>query len=276
MTDAPRRSAAALSGGPRFAFAILFVVLALIAAGCGNQAVVPSSGPTPSATPTAHAGSSGGPSASPKADSGAIALTAFIALVTKPGFRYQATFTGQSRHSTVILPVRKGLLQVSGDDVLVRATFTFPPAERYTVEHRYVDGKGWIRYDPRLAWQRLPFRPSDTMAAFASIHGKADVTSLGPVTSGGKTYYQVSFRSAIMNPLMIPAGNLTDTALTTPKLTLLIDASRHARRHRRAMEAMLHVLFAGEDELHRTSDYPGSEYRGLDEVGMDAPTEGSA
>ena len=28
-----------------------------------------------------------------------------------------------------------------------------------------------------------------------------------------------------MNPLMIPAGNLTDTALTTPKLTLLIDAA---------------------------------------------------
>ena len=42
--------------------------------------------------------------------------------------------------------------------------------------------------------------------------------------SGSKTYYQVSFRSAIVNPVMIPAVNLTDTDLTTPKLTLLIDS----------------------------------------------------
>ena len=50
------------------------------------------------------------------------------------------------------------------------------------------------------------------------------MTYLGPVKRGGTTFYQVSFRSAIVNPVMIPAVNLSDTALTTPKLTLVIDA----------------------------------------------------
>ena len=38
------------------------------------------------------------------------------------------------------------------------------------------------------------------MAAFASINTRADVTYLGTVKSDGKTYYQVSFRSAIVHP----------------------------------------------------------------------------
>ncbi|HEX2755766.1 MAG TPA: hypothetical protein VHM48_09895, partial [Candidatus Limnocylindrales bacterium] len=74
-------------------------------------------------------------------------------------------------------------------------------------------------------WHRLAFRPSDTMAAFASVHSKNDLTYLGPVKSGGKTYYKVEFRSAIVNPVMIPASNLTETVLTSPKLTLLVDAA---------------------------------------------------
>src|SRR5258705_11445680 len=63
------------------------------------------------------------------------------------------------------------------------------------------------------------------MAAFASIHPRVDVTYLGIVKSGDKTYYQVSFRSAIVHPVMIPARNLTEAVVTSPKLTLLIDAA---------------------------------------------------
>jgi len=73
-------------------------------------------------------------------------------------------------------------------------------------------------------WATVPPQAlADTMAAFAAVRTAADVTGLGPVKADGKTYYQVSFRSAIMHPLLIPAGNLTETALTTPKLTLLLD-----------------------------------------------------
>lgn len=151
-------------------------------------------------------------------------MSAFVALVTKDGFSYQATFTGQDRHTTDTFQMRKGVLQVSGDDVLVRVTFSFP-GHPDTVEHRYVGGKGWIKYDTSDKWHRLAFRPSDTMAAFASVHSKNDLTYLGPVKSGGKTYYKVEFRSAIVNPVMIPASNLTETVLTSPKLTLLVDAA---------------------------------------------------
>jgi hypothetical protein len=162
------------------------------------------------------------PSPSPNPSTAAIA--AFVALVTKDGFSYQATFTGRSRHTTDILPISKGVLQVHGKDVLVRATFKFPTGSS-TVEHRWVGGKGWIRYDPSLAWERLALKPEGTMAAFAAVRRVTDLTYLGPVTSGDKTLYRVSFRSAIVNPIMIPARNLTETVLTSPELTLLIDAA---------------------------------------------------
>ncbi len=191
-------------------------------AACGG--VAPSGPAVPFVASFAPASHSAAPSvsASAKADPATGAVTGFVALVTKKGFSYQATFTGHSRHSTDIFPISKGLLQVSGDDVLVRATWAFP-GRKYAVEHRYVDGKAWVRYDVTDSWHRLTFHPADSMAAFAAIRTKADVTYLGTVKAAGRTYYQVSFRSTIVNPVMIPARNLTDTALTSPKLTLLID-----------------------------------------------------
>jgi hypothetical protein len=164
------------------------------------------------------------PAASARPDPAAAAINGFVALVTKKGFSYQATFTGQSRHTTDILPISRGLLQVSGADVLVRATWKISNGS-FAVEHRYVDGRAWVRFDATDSWHRLTFRPSDSMAAFAAIRSKSDVTYLGPITAGGKTSYKISFRSAIVNPVLIPAGNLSDTVLTTPKLTLLIDAA---------------------------------------------------
>jgi hypothetical protein len=196
----------------------------VLAAACGNNAVTPSVAPTSTAGLSAQVPASTRPSASPKADPANAAVTAFVALVTTDGFSYQATFTGQSRHTTDIFQMSKGLLQVSGNDVLVRATWGFA-GHRYAVEHRWVGGKGWIKYDAADAWHRLAFRAADSMAAFAAIHSRADVTYLGTVKSGGKTYYQVSFRSAIVHPVMIPARNLTEAVVTSPKLTLLIDAA---------------------------------------------------
>jgi hypothetical protein len=42
---------------------------------------------------------------------------------------------------------------------------------------------------------------------------------------GGKTLYKVQVASAIVNPVMIPASNLTEVVVTDPELTVLIDAS---------------------------------------------------
>jgi hypothetical protein len=227
VTAAPRRSATDPSRGPSSILIALVAVVALVATGCGAGVL----DPTGSATGAAGAaGASARPTdrpatASPSPDPGTIAITAFVALVTTPGFSYQATFKGQDRHSTAILPISNGLLQVSGADTLVRATFTFPPDHRFAVEHRLVNGKAWIKYATADSWRRIPARPSDTMAAFAAVRTLADVTDLGPAESGGRTYTRISFRSAIVNPVMIPATNLSDTALTTPKMTLLIDAA---------------------------------------------------
>ncbi|MBA2380641.1 MAG: hypothetical protein H0V73_00900 [Chloroflexi bacterium] len=223
MTDASRSTTAAPPGGARPALAILIAMVVVLAAACGDKPVA--TNPASIASASARAGASPAPTPSPTPDPAKAAVKAFVALVTKDGFSYQATFSGRSRHATDILPVTKGLLQVSGKNVLVRATFKWPGGNRDAVEHRYVGGKAWIRYDAIDTYHRVTLRGADTMAAFAAIHTVADVTYLGPVKSGGKTYYQVSFRSAIVNPLMIPAANLTETALTSPKLTLLIDAA---------------------------------------------------
>ncbi|MEO5940739.1 MAG: hypothetical protein ABIZ72_07150 [Candidatus Limnocylindrales bacterium] len=223
MTDAPRRSAAALSGGPRSALAILVLLGAVLGAGCGSGVVDPAR--SAHATPaSSHAtAASRTPQAAPSADPATAAVKAFVALVTKEDFSYQATFSGRDRHSTDILPISKGVLQVSGANVLVRATFAFPGGTKYPVEARIVGGKTWLRYDPSEPWKRVALKAADTMAAFAAVRTTADVTYLKSVQSDGQTFYQVSIRSAIVNPMMIPARNLSDTSLTTPKLTLLID-----------------------------------------------------
>jgi hypothetical protein len=217
VTAASRTPAAALSGGPRAALIALVALVVLSATAC--DALNP-----PAATPErSFPLVSIPPTPSPTPDPAAEAIDAFVALVTKKGYSYQATFTGKDRHSTVILPISKGVLQVSGDDVLARATFKFPGG-KVTVEHRYVDGKAWAKDDFFDKWKRITLHKADTMAAFASVKEANDVNFIEAVKSGGKTLYRVSFRSAILNPILIPATNLTETALTTPKLTLLIDA----------------------------------------------------
>lgn len=192
----------------------------LVVAGCGATGP----GPVGAATPPA-ASNRPATSHEPSADPATSAIAAFIAFASKRDATYQATFTGQSRHTVDILPITKGLLQVNGRDVLVRATFTFKGGAKDTVEHRSVGGKAWLREVPH-AWQRLSgFGAAQSMAAFPAVRGPADVTYLGPTTVGGKTLYKVQMASAIVNPVMIPASNLTEVVVTDPELTVLIDAS---------------------------------------------------
>ena len=124
-----------------------------------------------------------------------------------------------------ILPISNGLLQVSGANVRVRATFKYKTGARTTVEHRSVGGKDWIRYGSE-AWRGMgAFSATNSMSAFAAVHGPPDVTYVGPRKAGGKTAYEVSLASSIVHPVMIPAGNLTETAVSDSKLILLIDAN---------------------------------------------------
>ncbi|HEX5823380.1 MAG TPA: hypothetical protein VFY18_02880 [Candidatus Limnocylindrales bacterium] len=197
---------------------------ALLLGACDSQSTV--NAPTGStAAGTANPTVARSPTPAPSRDPGRVALTKFFALVADDGFAYQATFTGKSRHTVDILPISNGLLQVSGPDVRVRATFTFKSGAKATVEHRSVSGKAWIRYGSE-AWERLTaFPASSSMAAFASVKSPPDVTYLGPAEAGGKTAYRVSMASAIVHPIMIPASNLTEVAVTSSKLELLIDAA---------------------------------------------------
>ena len=212
-------------GGRRRSVATAFMVVALTLAigACENQSTAPGT-PTPTAavrTSPSPAAASPRPSASP--DAGRVAMTKFVSLVTSPTFAYQATFTGESRHTVDILPISKGLLQVSGGNVRVQATFRFRTGTRVAVEHRSVGGKDWLRYGSE-PWKRLTaFGPANSMAAFAAVHAAQDVTYVGPVKTGGKTLYEVSIASAVVHPIMIPAVNLSEVAVTDSKLALRID-----------------------------------------------------
>jgi len=209
----------------------LLVATVAILTGCGATTSPTAPASTASARPSTSAAASARPSApAPSADPGALALQRFVAFASKADASYQATFTGQSRHTTDILPITKGLLQVSGANVLVRATFTFPNGRPYTTEHRFVGGTAWIRYSPE-PWERLRgFTEANSMAAFPNVHAATDVTYLGPKTVGGKVLYQVQVKSAIVHPVMIPAGNLTEETVTSPKLIVLVDAAGHPVR----------------------------------------------
>ena len=209
----------------------LLVATVAILTGCGATTSPTAPASTASARPSTSAAASARPSApAPSADPGALALQRFVAFASKADASYQATFTGQSRHTTDILPITKGLLQVSGANVLVRATFTFPNGRPYTTEHRFVGGTAWIRYSPE-PWERLRgFTAASSMAAFPNVRAATDVTYLGPKTVGGKVFYQMQVKSAIVHPVMIPAGNLTEETVTSPKLVVLVDAAGHPVR----------------------------------------------
>jgi hypothetical protein len=225
VTAAPRSPAAA-PGGSLVRLVALLVALVLMVAACGSDSATPA-GPTRPPTPRVSAAAAGSHSPSPSAsrDPGLAALTKFFTLVTADRFAYQATFTGDSHHTVDILPITKGLLQVSGDDVLVRTTFTFKDGAKVPVEHRSVGGRGWLKYGS-TGWKRMTkFGPASSMAAFAAVHGPPDIAYVGPITVGGKTAYQVSMPSVIVNPIMIPASNLTEVAVTSSKLVLTIDAA---------------------------------------------------
>jgi hypothetical protein len=142
--------------------------------------------------------------------------------VTAGNLAYQATFTGRSRHTTTRLPV-KGSFAVSGPDYRVATIFTFKGGNA-TVDHRFVGGKGYVRFD-RDKWNTLVgFGAAQSMSPFALVSGAASVRFLGSEKKDGRTVYRVEIASVPFHPSLIPAANLTREVVTRGVMQLLIDA----------------------------------------------------
>jgi hypothetical protein len=215
-----------LAAFPRAPLAVaLVLVVSAVPGACDRQSTVspePTTPPVASVPPRPPTSAPTRPPASP--DPGTVAVTRLFSLVTADGFAYQARFSGESRHTANRVPISRGLLQVNGSSVRVRATFNLD-GKKVVVEHRFVDGRAWIRYGADR-WARLvPFTAANSMSPFAAVHAPADLVDLGPTTIGGTTRYGVSLASAIVNPVMIPASNLTEVVITSSKLDLLVDAA---------------------------------------------------
>lgn len=118
----------------------------------------------------------------------------------------------------------KGSLAVSGPDYRVAASFTFEDGTA-TVDHRFVKGKGYVRFD-RDKWQTLTgFTAAQSMSPFALVSGAAAVRFVGAEKVGGKTLYHVEIPSVPFHPSLIPASNLTKEVVTRGVMQLLIDAA---------------------------------------------------
>jgi hypothetical protein len=198
------------------------LALALVGVACGaaqpsQPAIVPTDAVPSSPAPSV----SRAPTASPSAAPGTAAIAAFVKLVDNGKLAYQATFRGRSRHTTTRLPV-KGTIAVSGRDYRVTADFTFDTGTG-KVDHRYVGGKAWVRFDGGN-WQRLAgFTAARSMSPFAAVDGVGAVQFLETKQIDGKTLYKVEIASVPLHPSLIPASNLTKEMVTRSVLDLLID-----------------------------------------------------
>jgi hypothetical protein len=198
------------------------VLMAAVVVGCGatqpTQSSVATSSPSAIAAtpPTSHA-----PATSPSPAPQEAAIAAFVKLVTKSNFAYQATFKGLSRHTTARIPVT-GAFAVSGRDYRLAAAFKFNDGTA-TVEHRYVDGKAWFRFNG-ASWRTFTnFTPAFSMSPFAHVKAVGDVRYVGTEKVGGKTVRRIQIDSVPFHPSLIPASNLSQEAVTSGTLELLID-----------------------------------------------------
>jgi hypothetical protein len=205
--------------------AAVLVALALVVVGCGStqqSQSTPVAAASPS-VPTPTVAVSHAPTPNPTKAPGSAAIAAFVKLVGNGKLDYQATFTGRSRHSATRLPV-KGAIAVSGNDYQVTAVFTFDNGKA-GVDHRYVGGKAWMRFEGDAWRQMTSFKAASSMSPFASVTGVESVRFIDAEKLGGKPVYRISIVSDPLHPSLIPATNLTNETVTSGVLELLIDES---------------------------------------------------
>jgi hypothetical protein len=200
----------------------VIVAVALLGTGCGSAQPKQSTvAETDTGTPASTTAATQSPAPAPSQRPEVGAIAAFVKLVTKDSFSYQATFKGRSRHSASRLPV-KGSISVSGRNYGVSATFTFSTGTG-KVEHRFVGGRGYVRFD-NAPWRTLTgFGNADSMSPFAEVSGVESVQFLGTQKVGARTLYSIRIVSVPLHPSLIPAGNLSKEVVTSGFLTLLID-----------------------------------------------------
>jgi len=200
----------------------VIVAVGVLATGCGSAQ--PTQSPvdaTVTGAPATTAAASHSPAPAPSQRPEVAAIAAFVKLVTMDNFSYQATIKGRSRHSASRLPV-KGSIAVSGRNYRVTAAFTFSTGTG-RVEHRYVGGHGYVRFDT-APWRTLKgFGDADSMSPFAEVGGVESVQFLGTEKVGNRTLYSIRIVSVPFHPSLIPAGNLTKEVVTSGFLKLLID-----------------------------------------------------
>lgn len=134
---------------------------------------------------------------------------------------FRVTFSGVSRHAADTLVV-EGVLDVSGDDASVTATFEFPRGGTGAVDYRRIGSHDWLRVD-RGRWTALE-GPDETAVVdvFAGTHDGTRLQYLGPVTAQADRF-KVELTGTILHPALIPAGNLTDEKVTRTKLVVVTD-----------------------------------------------------
>ena len=217
------------------ALALLLVTAAGVAA-CQPMAVGPlpsldglAASPSPSASTVPESPSTtpvgspdGSASEAPGAAEALAVLDGLRAFAEDPDRTYRVSFTGESRHTTDILPV-KGTLDVSGDNAALGATFRFPGEGTGRADYRLVGGTDWIRFD-KGDWRGLKApEPEVVLDPFAGFHDGSRVQYLGPV-EGEDGHHQVQLTATYLHPVLIPAYNLTAEKLTKASVLLVTDA----------------------------------------------------
>jgi hypothetical protein len=149
---------------------------------------------------------SAAPSASPKPQDAAIA--AFARQAAGGRWSYRVVFKGEVRLSVDRLPIA-GTMDVSGNDFATNFTYDFEPdypgLGKYRIQVRGIDDHGWIKRNSG-AWQPIKsYGPAKSYVPFRTVKAAADVRYLGPVKIGGKTFYKVAVRDAILiHPETLP------------------------------------------------------------------------
>jgi hypothetical protein len=197
----------------------------ILAAACQGAPGAPSPVVTPAPATTGAAGPAtpAAPTPTPAAAAAQAVVDGLRAFAADEGRTYRVTMTGDSRHTTDILPV-EGTLDVSGDDAAITARFRFPGQGTGRTDYRRVGKDDWIRFD-RGTWRALRgVAEDDVVDPLAGAREGGRLQYLGPV-NGKPDRFTVELDGMVLHPVLIPAGNLTDEQVLTTTLRLVTDAT---------------------------------------------------
>jgi hypothetical protein len=161
----------------------------------------------------------------------AVAIAAFVDLVTADDASYRVAFKGGVGLSTAQLPV-EGRTDVQGADF--RSTFAYDFSDEYAdlpnpikLDVRGVDGKGHMRRDGGR-WATMKVNVKDQMASpFWAVTEARGIKYLGVDARESGTFYRIALPDAVLiHPVTIPF-NIRSEKVRTTSLEILIDEQGH-------------------------------------------------